>query len=109
MPEAVCTACGRLCGTGAGAERRLCLFCAIIPQLGRFWELGSHNEQVWSLVRPELLRQLEALRILVEHSTVVRCLGSERVEGTSSEPRPSEVGDPLEALEVLEEEEDPQD
>ena len=107
MPEACCRECGRLAGLGVGADRQLCLYCAILPQISRLWQLGSHNERVWTLVQPELQRQLEALRNLVDHSTVIRCLASELVEGTSSVPRPSEEGDPEEALEVLEEGEEP--
>ena len=110
MPEACCHECGRLCGTGAGADRRFCLLCATLPQLSRLWSLGSHNEFVWAQVQPELLRIVVALQNVIEHSTVLRCLGSEPVEGTSSVPRPSEEGDPEEALSVLEEPvEDPSD
>ena len=103
MPEVVCERCTRLCGEGVGQDHNLCLFCAVQPQLERLWAIGSHNETLWAAIRPELERLLQGLQDLIAHSTVVRCLGSLPVSGTSRLPEAWEVGDPEEALEVLEE------
>ena len=108
MPETCCDGCSRLCGAGVGIDRQSCLFCSVVPQLLRLWSIGSHNELLWSDIQPEIARLLAVLQNLSEHSASIRCLASQQVPGVSRQPRPSEEGDPLEAVEVLEEEEDPQ-
>ena len=68
---------------GWGAD---CLFCAVQLQIQRLWDIGSHNEILWQSVRPELERLLAVQGNLLAHSTVVRCLASEEVSGTSRQP-----------------------